>query len=125
MYRVGVSSGAENHAGSGARERPVRDDRRAVDEHVIDTELASFGQVSTFPNPTATGQVTLELKLPEATPVRVELYNTGGQQIGPVQEATMQEGQFQLNFAPYAPGHYLVKIITDRRTFTKKVIYLD
>ncbi len=87
-----------------------------------ETELSTFGVVSLAPNPTSNGPVMLSLNLPESSPVRVETYNMSGQQIGTAQEGEFQKGQFTLNFGTFAPGQYLVKVITDNHTYVKKVI---
>ena len=91
----------------------------------IENELATNGIVDLMPNPTSTGKVLLNLNLPHNTPIRVEMYAMSGVQVGSSQEGQFQEGQFSLDLAAFAPGQYLVKVITDDRTYVKKVMRIQ
>lgn len=91
----------------------------------VEQLLNADGVIDLAPNPTSTGAVTLSMHLPEFTPVRVELYGMNGMQVGNAQEAQFQEGQMTLNMASFAPGQYLVKIITNEGVYTKKVLRIN
>lgn len=91
----------------------------------VENQLNSDGIVEVMPNPTASGAVTLSLQLPEYSQVRVEMYGMNGALIGNAQEGQFQEGQFLLNMASFAPGQYLVKVITDEGVYTKKVLRIN
>lgn len=92
---------------------------------VTETEMSTFGTVALAPNPTNDGPIILSLNLPEKSPIRVETYNMSGQLVGNIQEGEFQKGQFTLYFGTFAPGQYLVKVITDNHTYLKKVIRVE
>lgn len=93
-----------------------------VDEKVIDPA----GTITLSPNPSTDGLITLGLNLPQSSAVQVEIFNMNGQQISTVfEDNKVLKGNIPLNLAGFAPGSYVVKVITAQHTYLKKVILVN
>jgi len=71
-----------------------------------------------YPNPT-TGKVSFEGELP-SQPRAIVIYNTGGQPIRTIETPTRKLAPIDLS--EMKPGLYLLRIVTDQRSYTLKVL---
>lgn len=89
----------------------------------LDTEIKSDFLV--FPNPTSYN-ITAKLNLPEKQNVSIEIYNINGLLLSK-QDLGISQGIIvkQIDFSMYAKGTYLLKITTDLKSESKKIIKND
>lgn len=92
--------------------------------------LAGAGSVSelkirNFPNPFHSG-TTLEVDLPAAQRLRVELYNAMGQHIRTLADSAFPSGahQFEFDAAQLPSGFYFVRVVGDHVQATHKMVLL-
>ena len=90
-------------------------DQAFVDEAAERPEALTLGPV--YPNPSS-GEVTVEVAVPEVMDVRVELFNVLGQQVGLLHSGELPAGVHELRWdgrtasgATAASGVYLVRLI--------------
>jgi hypothetical protein len=90
-------------------------DQAFVDEAAERPEALTLGPV--YPNPSS-GEVTVEVAVPEAMNVRVELFNVLGQQVGLLHSGELTPGVHELRWdgrtasgAEAASGVYLIRLI--------------
>ncbi|HRG87722.1 MAG TPA: T9SS type A sorting domain-containing protein [Chitinophagales bacterium] len=78
---------------------------------LIDMTKDEFGSFVVYPNP-AVDDLTFGFQLPEASKVRVVLYNAVGQQVAEVYNGNYDTGKTveQLNVTTYAAGVYVLSL---------------
>lgn len=78
---------------------------------LIDMTKDEFGSFVVYPNP-AVDDLTFGFQLPEASKVRVVLYNAVGQQVAEVYNGNYDAGKTveQLNVTTYAAGVYVLSL---------------
>lgn len=78
---------------------------------LIDMTKDEFGSFVVYPNP-AVDDLTFGFQLPEASKVRVVLYNAVGQQVAEVYNGNYDTGKTveQLNVTTYAAGIYVLSL---------------
>jgi len=90
---------------------------------------AEYGQVqnglNVYPNPFS-GAAQIDLHLDNSSDVRVELYDLSGKMVDQAALGFQFKGTNTMVYQPQAElleGVYLMKVITDNRSYTQKVVY--
>lgn len=83
---------------------------------ILDENPDEINLVKVYPNPSI-GWISLEY--PSSTNTRVEIFSIVGSK---VLEQTNAEGKMEMNLSNLAKGSYLVKIASDKGSWTKKII---
>lgn len=98
--------------------------RFAVDvEEGPETALPQALSLTIFPNPTTT-RATLDLRLPRASDVRVELFDLVGHRLGQVREGMFPAGRhaLDLDLSTAPAGVYLLRMRVSGRTVTRTIV---
>jgi hypothetical protein len=78
-----------------------------------------------YPNPT-TGETTINYLLPSSSQIKIELYNSIGENIGVLKNEKQQAGNHQLKInlhnKVYPKGIYFVKMMVDGKVYLKKLV---
>lgn len=111
-----VSAGRSRGGGAGY----VWDLHRAVPvepEPVVSAERAGL---TVYPNPAADGPVTLRLRLPRATHVRLDAYDVLGRRVATLAEGRRSAGEtlLWLNGEGWPPGTYFLRLQTPTRSLS-------
>jgi hypothetical protein len=85
-------------------------------------ELQAQYKLEVFPNPTQ-GAAQIRFELPEATQVKVELFNNLGQNVGTVHNGYLNAGQQQLRWnQALNPGVYQVRLQVNQGVLTQTLL---
>lgn len=85
-------------------------------------ELQAQYKLEVFPNPTR-GAAQIQFELPEATRVKVQLYNNLGQVVGTLYEGVLNAGTQQLRWEKtLSPGLYRVSMQVERGVLTQMLM---
>ena len=85
-------------------------------------ELQARYQLEVFPNPTH-GAAQIRFELPEATQVKVQLFNNLGQNVGTVHNGYLNAGQQQLRWnQALNPGVYQVRLQVNQGVLTQTLL---
>ena len=85
-------------------------------------ELQARYKLEVFPNPTR-GAAQIRFELPEAVPVKVQLFNNLGQNVGTVHEGYLNAGKQQLQWnKALNPGMYYVSMQIGQGVLTQTLV---
>lgn len=82
--------------------------------------VADFN-VDVFPNPSS-GPVNLELSLPNAENVTIDIYNSMGQKVLSKQVKNLQHDFVEFDFSKFESGIYYAKVLSANYSVTKEII---
>ncbi len=77
--------------------------------------------LSVNPNPTS-GNVNINVNLPENEVINLAIFNTMGQQVALVKNGKAQNGTFNVSLANQADGIYYVQMNVQNKIITKKIV---
>jgi hypothetical protein len=82
-----------------------------------------FALKQNYPNP-FNPTTTINFELPEATMVKVSVYNMIGQEVEVLVDGFKNSGVYTLNFdaSDLASGIYFYRLITPKKVFTEKML---
>ena len=77
--------------------------------------------INIYPNPN-TGKFTVEANLPATEQVRISVVNLLGQEVAVISNGAMNVNTFQVDLSNQKAGVYMLNIVTDKQTVTKRVV---
>ncbi|MBD3233966.1 MAG: T9SS type A sorting domain-containing protein [candidate division Zixibacteria bacterium] len=88
-------------------------------------QVENYALMGNHPNP-FNASTTISYTLPEASRVRMDIYNLRGQRIETLVDAAQQAGQYSVTWdaSQVASGVYFYKLTAGKNTFTKKMSLL-
>ncbi|MGZ5283418.1 MAG: T9SS type A sorting domain-containing protein, partial [Bacteroidia bacterium] len=73
------------------------------------------------PNPT-TGKFTVEANLPATEQVRISVTNLLGQEVAVISNGALNTNTFSVDLSDQKAGVYMLNIVTDKHTVTKRIV---
>ncbi|MEP0545394.1 MAG: T9SS type A sorting domain-containing protein [Rhodothermales bacterium] len=119
--RYAVAGAPNNDDGRGAGY--VWDLRRAVPAESEPVAGADSAELTAYPNPAAGGPVTLQLRLPRATHVRIDAYDVLGRRVAMLADGRVEAGRqvFILDGRALPTGVYLVRAEVGGQRFSQRI----
>ncbi|MGZ5244368.1 MAG: T9SS type A sorting domain-containing protein, partial [Bacteroidia bacterium] len=77
--------------------------------------------VNVYPNPT-TGKFTVEANLPATEQVRISVTNLLGQEVAVISNGALNTNTFSVDLSDQKAGVYMLNIVTDKHTVTKRIV---
>ncbi|MGZ5243313.1 MAG: immunoglobulin-like domain-containing protein, partial [Bacteroidia bacterium] len=77
--------------------------------------------VNVYPNPT-TGKFTVEANLPATEQVRISVTNLLGQEVAVISNGALNANTFSVDLSNQKAGVYMLNIVTDKQTVTKRIV---
>jgi PKD repeat protein len=88
--------------------------------NAVNTNLNLDKYISVYPNPN-TGMFTVNSNLPAQEKVRMSITNLLGQEIEVVHNGILGQNSFQVDMSSQPSGVYLLNIVTNNQTLTKRI----
>jgi len=87
-------------------------------------EESNATDLKIFPNPSVTGQSNVTIDLKKSAKVRLEVFNSLGQNIARVLNKTLPQGRnnVTLNTSKMSKGIYFVNVLVEEKLITKKLV---
>ena len=76
--------------------------------------------INVYPNPTV-GDITIDIELAKTEQIRISVYNSIGQMVKLVDDATILGAQYKVDLSNFAGGVYFVRFDAENESITKKV----
>jgi PKD repeat protein len=88
--------------------------------NAVNSNMSLDQYISVYPNPN-TGMFTVNSNLPAQEKVRISITNLLGQEIAVVHNGILGQTSFQVDMSNQPGGVYLLNIVTNNQTFTKRI----
>ena len=87
----------------------------------ISADITLDKLVNVYPNPN-TGKFIVEANLPATEQVRISVMNLLGQEIAVISNGAMNVNTFSVDLSNQKAGVYMLNIVTDKQTVTKRIV---